>query len=603
MSKEFGKEICAVFDVVYDLACGPHNLDTVDEKMRLTKEAGFKKIYLVAQQDNASAWQKDHPTVLPDGVPHYEFESFLNLGDPWFQYIRMAKKHGLEVIIRFKPYESGGAFSMPSDRRPYFPYNTLEQLGGKGYGYPDFIHRHPEMRVRRLNYRKEDRPVTSVEFVFFGESVRIRSGDQGRMITCPLPETLHEPFTGMELYYSVTNGKYTRLDVPCREFTEKRLIQKMDGSGNLLFNEPKLCRILQYENLRLPENAGYLAFRCASPEKFFTLPYTMMKLYSKGEEIDSTTCLIPRHKPFLMDNLEYIGDGPLDFRKNGFEFESIESVFRGDGMASPLEGIGLARGKMEYMKGILCEGYPEVRQYWLRRIREFIDMGVDGISIRFRCHSGSVLDFASYGGNEVLLEQYRKRYGSTDRIDGEKMMRVRGEFFLEFYEAASKMLHAAGKTIECDAQADFCNPHMDHDYNHVGFWTMPKIIPDYRKLTDLSDRMSLDDFNFGVYDPGCGAPLKEYAAASGKPFQVHCYLQQGNDLNPEFLAAVDADPRITGIEIYEMVCNRIGGYQGYGKQELRGYFSVAADGSVEVNRATVDALEALTGLRRKRSAY
>lgn len=578
----YSKEIFAVFDVMYDLTCGPHTEDTIREKMRLIRQMGIRKIYLVAQQDTSSAWQKDHPSIYPPESKHYVMPSVLNLGDPWFQYVRLAKEEGLEVIIRYKLYESGGAFSLPDDVKPLLPYNLLPEVGGNGYGYPDFIYRHPQFRVKRLNHHPESRPITAAEFVFLAEPVDVRSIRNGEKIHL---DCSPESFEGLDFRYSIHNGPYTHLDVTPRIFTEPRIITRIDGSGEPLFPKPVLCQVLRFENLSLPENAGYVALRYDNPEKHFTLPFTMMKLYSGTEEITCTATHIPRHKPMLLDNMTFIGDGPLDFTRNGFEFDSIESIFWGDGVFNYDLGIGLARGKMEYMKGALCEAYPEVRDYWLRRIKTFIDMGADGISIRFRCHSCSNLDFAQFGGNAPLLERYRQLHGETDKIDPAKMMAVRGSFFLEFYEQARQLLHANGKTLECDAQADFCNPHFDIDYNHVGFWPMPKILPDWKRLIELSDTVTLNDYNHTRYTPEQGAPMKEYAASLGKKMQLHCYLQQGDDFNEEFLKGVQADPRITGIELYEMVDPPAHG---------RGVFRVDEDSAVHVNPSIIERLKKYT---------
>ena len=41
-----------------------------------------------------------------------------------------------------------------------------------------------------------------------------------------------------------------------------------------------------------------------------------------------------------------------------------------------------------------------------------------------------------------------------------------------------------------------------------------------------------------------------------KPLWVHCYLQQGHDLNKEFIKDVSKDSRITGLMLYEVVWNK-----------------------------------------------
>jgi hypothetical protein len=82
---------------------------------------------------------------------------------------------------------------------------------------------------------------------------------------------------------------------------------------------------------------------------------------------------------------------------------------------------------------------------------------------------------------------------------------------------------------------------------------MPKVIPDWHRVIQIADEITIKDYNWGKYNPYMSDRIKDAAALAGKPLWVHCYMQQGHDLNPEFLKAVESDPRVSGILLYEVV--------------------------------------------------
>lgn len=54
------------------------------------------------------------------------------------------------------------------------------------------------------------------------------------------------------------------------------------------------------------------------------------------------------------------------------------------------------------------------------------------------------------------------------------------------------------------------------------------------------------------YRPEMASQIKTYAKDQGKRVWVHCYIQQGRELNDAFFDAVEADDRIGGILLYEV---------------------------------------------------
>ena len=245
----------------------------------------------------------------------------------------------------------------------------------------------------------------------------------------------------------------------------------------------------------------------------------------------------------------------MDFDQWGFEFDWYGGgIWFGEGWHN--ESVyGIGRGKIMTMKGTHCEAYPEVRDYWLDQIETLIAMGYDGVDIRLQNHSGMVSDIASFGFNPPLIERYRESYGTDptgEEFDPLKMMAVRGQFFQEFLEDAAALLHQNGRTLQIHLRHAHQEPRFSADFNELGFWAMPKIwLEDWKGVVDLADEVTIKDYYWGKYDPDKAREIKEYARSKGKPVWIHNYIGQGDGIRKDFIGAVDRDPNISGILLYE----------------------------------------------------
>ena len=136
-------------------------------------------------------------------------------------------------------------------------------------------------------------------------------------------------------------------------------------------------------------------------------------------------------------------------------------------------------------------------------------------------------------------------------------------------------------------------PTLSGDFNQIGFWAMPKILPDWERMVDLCDEVTIKDLGFGVYRPENAAGIKARAAAEGKPVWVQCYLQQGGDLNRQFCAAADADPAVSGLALYELAQCSAGPQERFGGM-VEGIVGVNGDGTLDVNDEAIAAIRQLT---------
>jgi hypothetical protein len=81
---------------------------------------------------------------------------------------------------------------------------------------------------------------------------------------------------------------------------------------------------------------------------------------------------------------------------------------------------------------------------------------------------------------------------------------------------------------------------------------MPKVLPDWRTMVELTDEVTIKDYEFDTHAPENARRIKEYAKQMNKPLWVHCYIKQANALNTTFFDAVENDDQVGGVLLYEL---------------------------------------------------
>jgi hypothetical protein len=549
----YSRPVHIVMDLDYDMICFPLTPGILAAKMRFLAEQGFRRIYIVAPPPGGT----DYSVSIAPWLKNNHLEaSRKNLGEPLKVAVQAAKEAGMEVFVQFKPYEGGGTHTVPHGVTPPSGRNWLECVGGRAVGLDPFLVAHPEMRVRRKSVpARAEVPLERLELVFLlgrkpgreGLDKRLRMEVRADWPALSPEEIEARPVRSVTLFTSQDNASYAPLNgelrFECR--LERRLLR--DANGQPLFPAPQLCRVVTVRGFST--KAPYLAVQLdADAEACRLIPWSesfVTGYDAQGAALPLTATATVR--PGILTR-------KYGFAENGFEFNELGPYYWDEGWKRATL-LGIARGKDEYVRGDFCEAYPEVRAYWLRRIREFIDMGCDGVDLRLMSHSSGVPDFTQYGFNAPVAAEYRRRHGRPmeEGCDPFEVMRIRGAFFTEFVKEAAELLHASGRRLSVQFHDFQATPTLDVTFPSLGFWANPKILPDWKALLALCDEAVVKDFNWGVYAPWNAAAVKDAAAAAGKPVYVTAYLEQGHDLNPAFLAAAERDPRLAGLVIYEAV--------------------------------------------------
>ncbi len=536
-------------DLDYDLSCAPHTPEILEKKIRMLAEHGFERLHIVAPPPGNPDYSHAARVVPENGPPNFLRQSRAAFKEePLKLAVDFAKKAGLKVIIVFKPYEGGGAFTIPHNTLPPCGQNYMETLGGRAVGLDPFIVEHPEFLVARKPFdTMRQLVVTKIKLIFIADHI----GDDDNANESPslADDNIISrfPASAFKLYTSYDNGVYNPVGTPfmVEEHIEQHKI--INANGDPVFPQPVQCRIITISGLKI--DAPYFAVDFEGDEKAFrTIPFSMCRAYNEKEEIPVTVSPTARH-------------GALEetsaFRQHGFEFEEIGPYYWDCGWKSGTL-FGFARGKLKYLRGSLCEAYPEVRQHWLEQVRHYLTLGADGIEIRLQSHCSGVTDFANYNFNPPLVDAYRKKYGK-DILNGTpdmiKLMEIRGDFFAIFIHDVRTLLKQHKRKLLLQLHDYMEHPVPNTSFHDLGFWANPKILPDWRKLVEAADEVIIKDYNFGSYKPEVANHIKDLTVAMGKPLWIHCYLQQGHDWNRHFREAVENDSRITGLLLYEVVWN------------------------------------------------
>lgn len=528
--QNYTNDVSAVLDLDHDLASYFHTRDLLKRKMELLADCGIGRLYIIAPPPG----EPDYSIrVVPDDSVNFLRISREELADdPLKLAITYAKQAGLEVFVQFKPYEGGGAYSVPQGFVPPCGRNWIDSISGRAVGLDPFILSNSTMRVKRKATDEHlALPVDKIEMVF-----------------APASNPSQYPASNFIIYTSTDNGSYTAAysqnagSITVSDTADSRQI--FAANGELAYSGQ--CRVITLSGFSM--TSPYFAVKFTGDEEAFrTIPYSdsCFIAYSGTQALPTTVT------PTLRDGLL---TGLYGFTNNGFEFEEIGPYYWDYGWETETL-FGFARGKEEYQRGALCEAYPEVRAHWMDQIQHYIDLGCDGVDVRFLCHSAGITDFINYGFNAPLVDAYLTKYGvdiTTQPLDPIKMMRLRGDFFMQFVEDAASLLHQNNLVLQLHFNDYLESPTLDPTFPGAGFWAAPKVVPTWSNMVALADEITIKDYNWAAYDPQKSSSIKDAAYAAGKPLWITCYMQQGHDLNSQFLQDAEQDQRVTGLQLYEV---------------------------------------------------
>ena len=372
-------------------------------------------------------------------------ETLQNLGNPLFTARRLAHERGLEFFAVIKPYETGISHTDPVGSTKVLRMPGLPGIGGV-YEVDPWVMAHPEMRVR---IRTADLPVGLDKVPV--ERIQVRQRDMS-------PVRIKRE--NIEIWTSADNNSYQKRDLSLTvsDSVETSPVDVYNREGELITRQGDSVRALDITGLSLLD-----------PFIAVTTDFTDDNGSFRNTVLQMVHAFGPDDQPMDILGASYnsVWRPRRDLRHSDLQYDSgfgdMEICLDADNrVPEPTDGVvAMARGRNEFLSGALCEGYPEVREYWLSWVGECIAAGVDGVDVRLSNHSCWTNAPDSYGFNEPVLAEYQRRYGADpdrDSYDPELLGALRGEFFDVFLRAAKKRLSAAGKTFQVHVELESFRP-------------------------------------------------------------------------------------------------------------------------------------------------
>ena len=408
--------------------------------MRIFQTWGVTRVYWNGQSYASGLYD----AASNPGMDTNALRTYRELGEFIPAATRCAHQHGIELYVEFKPFDMYFPLLVPHDMSLFRVRNTqrkgIPALGGAWQMGSTFAEEHPEYLMARnmTGIRKgiEREDIATIKFV---------KQDAG-------PTGITKD--NLQLYTSSDNHHYQRYDRPYRyeDRVEERPVVIKGVNLNRRGDKTEQVRVITLDGLAITE--PYLAVSTKGkpgPPDFANVYYKLVEVYSeKGEPIPFAYG-VPSpgadawYPPELVDKR---------FPERGFMFDMSETLtandvgFRADDNVGYLDSksqvLGLAKGKTPYTT-TLCPAHPEVRQYWLDQIQEFIDWGVDGVEFRWAAHQDT-REWDAYGFNEPVVAEYQKRCGLDIRhedFDRTKWRQLRGEYYTQFLRDAKTLVGRA----------------------------------------------------------------------------------------------------------------------------------------------------------------
>ena len=553
---------CTV-DFPDDIGNGPFNHALLDKMMLDCVSMGVSRIYWLYYGD------AEPESYWGGGLYYHRLidhgrRTLDTIGEPLKAVVPIAHKHGLEIYGVLKPYNTGASGSYPEGSPEPMP-NDIPRIGGSVLQVIPFLDRYPHTRLRRHSPDTPpglgNVPITKVRLLKKDDSpTRVRKEN-------------------LEVWTSPNNYRYERKDVSfdLAEAVEPAPREVRDYYGELVTAKGAPVRTLTLTGLSLTDRFILVTTNFTEGDgDFENTGMGMVEAYG-----DATDPL-----PIVVANRSSVWLRPRDFRTYGLEFDSgfgtlmatldeDTTVPKNDTGWSSLQSGGLiafSRGKNEYLPGMACEVYPEVRKLWDGWIDRMLETGVDGIDLRISSHGNIVDEPWEYGFNEPVLDEYRRRYGEEPRGDGsdiDRISKIRGDHYTDFVRETSEKVRRAGKKMQFHMHTEAFRPDPVHG-QIMGF--PPNLRFDWRSWLNQEwiDAITLRTSWFEAWEDRPDGPpnrsrlktamddavVKEALNLTREldiPAYLNRYLSRAVGLD-EYLSDMEAafhDPRLDGFDLYE----------------------------------------------------
>jgi len=439
-------------DVVYT----PESIDAMVAKL---KEMGVKRLYWQNYGDirHGGFWEKGEPRFITN------YKTLQIMNDPNKVAIDAAHRHGLEFCMVMKPYEHGVSMSYPEGSQKAKEIGKLPCIGGMLGCVDTFVQEHPEMRIAR---RKDDipdgldqTPVTRIELYKYDDSpTRIKKEN-------------------IEIWVSELNVDYKKLDIEFG-FTDEIAPAYCDFRGFMgeyLAEKNAPVRKLTLSGLHLLDKYIIVTTNFTEPAgensgDFKNSAVDIIRAF--GPDGNEIPLCYGRDYNYWTYYPPVEGRGCFEYGVGFDDAFGNLTVTLDEPKTNWRQGfVAITRGRNAYLPAALCESYPEVREHWLSMIKDALDAGADMIDFRIENHSSHTDDPFAYGYNDVVLDEYKKRYGDAP-VDVVRIAEIRGEYYSQFLRDARKLVLSYGKKMHHHLNVDYFREDPPYQRRMAYPWNM-----------------------------------------------------------------------------------------------------------------------------------
>lgn len=426
-------------DFYDELAYSSFDRKSLKKLFSLFRSWGMRRVYWIYMNKYEEGMLDFSPCV---GLSANAKRTYEQIGNYLPAATEIAHELGLEIYAIYKPFDLGFNVSFPFNAPEVDQYGKLDCLSGSMYWATDSL---VKLQNKRLQRHPADVPDNLSKKIITRIKLTANQEDQAMFDRDDL-----------KILVSDNNGAYKQYE---GDYTFRHCLEK----GN---------RVVYLENLYIKN--PFLALQCDTPNKYGFFSNTLDKLIVMYD-VDGNSI------PFTYGNQrEKANSSSSDHFAEEYECYSLDGYLFDHGL--PVEGAlhtlthaidnndhngitGLAKGKDRYMRGALSPAYPEVRECWLKHIKECIDAGVDGVDIRVANHNRTY-EWERYGFEPPVVEEYKKQYGfdiTKEKFSEPKHRKILGEFYTQFLKQATSLIQSHGKK----AQVHICPIYMNnYKYNH-----------------------------------------------------------------------------------------------------------------------------------------
>ena len=415
-------------------AAGEWNEQKLREAVRCFADRGISAIHWI-DYGPADSGMWDHGSYFDRDGRACRF--FQQVPHPLRVVCDEAHSNGLRVFAVLKVFDL--AIGMPSATYPVGtgpdPPVGLPHIGGQGSCAIRWLREHPDKRARL-------HPSLWYDGVSERQIGTIRLWHETDALSTAPP---------VEIFVSNDNDRYRRYDGPVSTSlsVRRRRPPVFVPAPDVAFGREGAFSCLELTGMAISE-----PFLCLQPTKPVELANTLAALVevadTHAQAIPFTYGLAPTQPREVRDSTW------LDV---GIAFDAARlTPVPGRGIALKRSGgririnlaecgsLGIARGRNEYLTGMVEMAYPEVRNWLTGIMLEALDAGADGVDIRLANHTES-LDWENYGFNPPIIEEFKRRCGvdiATEPFDRASWRRLRGEYFETFLKEAGRAVRRRG---------------------------------------------------------------------------------------------------------------------------------------------------------------